>query len=158
MVTEQAADVYLCFDANLPKMISCRPKCEDNSSILCLHRFNFNARIVRCNTKRFGGWQDLRILLYFLKYIRQGIEESIIPKEALFVLVTKDRKFIEAAELEWSEYNSEEQLMFGDNFVRLGDITIFIQSIDCKNYGDSGPDNLKCVVHKMNNFFRRRNR
>lgn len=135
-------------------MDSCSDNCRDNRLVLCRHRFNFGAKIIYCNGKGYSGWPDSKILAHFFNYIRIGIQEGLLEKTTVFVIVTKDHDFLVDAEKEWKRIREErEEWVFGANYVRCGDIVIFTQQIDCRNYGTRGTHNLKCVIFKMNKFF-----
>ncbi|OGN33665.1 MAG: hypothetical protein A3F98_04210 [Candidatus Yanofskybacteria bacterium RIFCSPLOWO2_12_FULL_41_8] len=136
--SKETVDAILCFDANLPKMHTCSDKCEGNYLILCRHRFNFNAKILYCNTPQFYKWPDSEILLYFLDYIKNGISDGLIPVHAIFTILTKDTDFLNSS-------------------IVNGDLVIYIKQVDCKNYGSKGNDNLKCAIYKMNKFFKKLN-
>lgn len=154
MENEQA-DACLCFDANLPKMCRCTRNCDKDKQILCPHRFNFNAEIIYCNGKKFEGWQDARILNYFLNHLRRGIKNGSINPGSIFIILTKDSDFLKDAELEWRMHGDPgENPRFYINRVEFGDIRIGVETINCRNYGDTGRDNLECVIHKMNKLFR----
>jgi len=153
--TEEPVDTCLCFDANLPKMDSCGRNCENDSSILCEHRFNFKAKITYCNGRRFSGVSDLNILYYFLDYIRDGINDGSVARDAMFVILTKDTDFLKDAELEWSRKTGDMELVFNKESVECGEIVIFTHLVNCKNYGTKGRDDLKCIVYRMNKSKRR---
>ena len=153
--TEESVDAILCFDANLPKMEKCTGDCKTVKTVLCPHRFNFKSKITYCNTPRFYKWPDSEILLYFLDYVRDNIKDGSALATTLFVILTKDVDFLKDAEYELRRDIRGNNLDFSGNFVTCGDIVIFIKTIDCKNYGTKGRDNLGCAIYKMNNFFKK---
>ena len=145
-------------------MNPCHPSCKNNELTLCRHRFNFNADILYCNNKkfryydsklkRFKGWQDARILNYFLNYVRGKLDTRLVSKSIIAVIITKDKDFIEDAKIEWRLHgNPNENPVFGKNIVRFGQLSIFIQTVDCRQYGDTGNDNLRCAIYKTNRLF-----
>lgn len=136
-------------------MDNCGRNCESDSSVLCEHRFNFKANITYCNGKRFSGVSDLNILYYFLEYVRDGIDDGSVAKDALCVILTKDTDFLKDAEAEWCRRTGEKDLIFGGDSVKCGDVVIFTHLVNCKNYGTKGRDDLKCIVHGMNKSKRR---
>ncbi|OGN01100.1 MAG: hypothetical protein A3B91_00790 [Candidatus Yanofskybacteria bacterium RIFCSPHIGHO2_02_FULL_41_29] len=155
--SKETVDAILCFDANLPKMHTCSDKCEGNYLILCRHRFNFNAKILYCNTPQFYKWPDSEILLYFLDYIKNGISDGLIPVHAIFTILTKDTDFLRDAESELGRKAKGNGIDFLNSSIVNGDLVIYIKQVDCKNYGSKGNDNLKCAIYKMNKFFKKLN-
>ena len=160
---EHLVDAVLCFDANLPKMQDCSDRWEKNLLVLCKHRFNFNARIKYYNTRQFQnyrntkkGWPDSKILLHVLDHVKSCIRKGSLSPNTVVTILTKDIDFLIDAEMELSWNVRGNDLVFSNNFVTCGDIVIFVQLLNCKNYGTSGPDVLKCAIYRMNEFFKKR--
>lgn len=153
--TVAPADVMLCFDANLPKMSACCGDCFNNPMLLCHHRFHFKAHICYCNTKPLQRFSDLNIVLHFFRCIDESIEREMVSANSLFVIVTHDTDFLKDAEREYLHSNRESGLVFTSNHVRKNGICVFVKLVDCKNYGRGKIDDLRCIIFKMNKFFRR---
>lgn len=154
----KSLDALLCFDANLPKLDSCKPNCSSRASILCPHRFKPNVQIEFCNSKKFSGWSDLRIFTHFLGYILDNVaKQSAAPGRCIFIILTKDRNFIEDIKKEWrkTDYGKYFNLVFSGNSISWNGIVVFVQQVDCPNYGNKRTDDLKCIFFKINNFLRR---
>lgn len=150
----------LCFDANLPKLDKCKPSCEHRDGIPCIHRFNHKVQVERYNTKKFEKWSDLRILMYCLRDIFGGIAENkIVPDQCFFMILTRDRNFIEDVRKEWeeSDLGQKIKLTFSDNLIFCMNFTIIIKQIACSNYGHSRTDSLKCIFQMVNNFLSEHN-
>ena len=148
-------DALLCFDANLPKLGKCEDNCGCKKSILCIHRFNSKVQVEHCNTKAFGGWSDLSIFTHFLGCIIAGIARSSInPGRYVFIILTKDRNFIYDVKKEWEKTDADARLdlVFSGNSISCGGLIVFIQQIDCPNYGHSKADDLRCAFYKVNSF------
>lgn len=150
-----AADVLVCFDANLPKIEKCQPNCETKRSISCIHRFDRKVLVEHCNTKKFQGWSDLCIFMYFLGRIFESIAEGLVTPSSVFIILTKDRNFIDDVKNDWEKtkrLGSRLQLQFLGNSISCGGLVVFVQQIDCPNYGNTRKDDLKCAFYKVNNF------
>ena len=153
-MTEKTVDAFICFDANLPKLPTCKQNCGMKQSILCVHRFDHKVQVEHCNTKRFQGWSDLRIFTYFLGRVLESIAERSVTPDSIFIILTKDRDFIEDIRREWEEANAGTRLdlVFSGNYISSGGLIVFICQIDCPNYGHNRADDLKCALYKVNNF------
>ena len=99
-------------------MDSCGRNCESDGLVLCEHRFNFKAKVTYCNGRRFSGVSDLNILYYFLDYVRDGIGDGSVARDALFVILTKDNDFLKDAESEWLMKTGGEDLVFNKDSVK----------------------------------------
>lgn len=153
--SSETVRALLCFDANLPKLDKCKPDCEHRNGILCIHRFDHKVQVERYNTKKFEEWSDLRILTYCLRDILSGIAENkIVPDKCFFIILTRDRNFVEDVRKEWeeSDLGHKIKLTFFDNLISCMNFTIIIQQIACSNYGHSRTDSLKCIFQTVNNF------
>ncbi|MBI4158170.1 MAG: hypothetical protein HY505_00915 [Candidatus Yanofskybacteria bacterium] len=123
-------------------------------SILCVHRFDHKVQVEHCNTRRFQGWSDLRIFTYFLGRVLESIAEGSVTPDSIFIILTKDRDFIEDIRREWEEADAGARLdlEFSGNYISNGGLVVFICQIDCPNYGHGRADDLKCAFYKVNNF------
>ncbi len=145
----------MCFDANLPGLERCKLNCESDKSTHCIHRFKHKVEVENYDSKRFSGWSDLRIFTYFLGHILLSIAKGIVlPGDCVFMILTKDRNFIDDVKKEWEEKKAETYLplVFSGNFISCYGLVVFIQQIDCHNYGNSRSDDLRCVFKKVNDF------
>ena len=144
-------DLFLCFDANLAKLERCKSSCETNENILCVHRFEPRVQILGISSSRFRGWSDPRVLTYFLAQIMTGIAEKIIdPRQCVFMILTKDRNFIDDVRRGAAPIPS---FTFSADSISCGGITIFIKQVNHPNYGSKKKDDLKCIFEIVNNFF-----
>ncbi len=128
--------------------------------MLCIHRFNPKVQVANYNTKKFTGWSDLRIFTYFLGHIFASIAEgTVMPNECVFMILTKDRNFIDDIKNEWEKAKAQTylDLVFSGNSISCSGLIIFIQQIDCPNYGNRRADDLKCAFSKVNDFFTKHN-
>lgn len=142
-------------------MSDCSAKCENNPLVYCRHRFNFNPKIKYYNTKRYQnycdtkkGWPDSKILLNVLESARKYIEAGELNPDVSIVILTRDIKFLRAAEQELGSDIRGNDIIFSGNFVTCGGITIYIKILDCKVYGNDRYSDLKCAIYKMNRFFK----
>lgn len=139
-------------------MHDCSSGCEDDSSVLCRHRFNFNAETRYYNIPQFQKWPDSKILLHVLDHVRNGIEKGRLPLDVGVVILTKDVDFLKDTQGELGNNVRGNHLEIFDNFVWCQDVTIHVQLLNCKNYGTKGRDNLNCAIYKMNRFFKKSRR
>jgi hypothetical protein len=144
----------ICIDANLPTLEKCQYNCDSNSSILCIHRFKTKVFVEHFNTKRFSGWSDLRVFTYFLGQIITNIAEGRIrlTPDCLFIILTKDRNFLEDIKREWESQftNGRLKLMFKKDTIVCGGLKIIVRQINCPNYGSKKSDDLRCCFLKVN--------
>ncbi len=151
MVKDSSVDLFLCFDANLPKLERCESGCEIKESVLCIHRFETRVEILNIVSSSFGGWSDPRVVTYFLGEIMIGIaEKKFDPKKCVFMILTKDRNFIDDVKRGAS---AVPKLVSSGNSISCGGITIFVRQIDCPNYGNKKKDDLRCAFEIVNDFF-----
>ncbi|PIR41870.1 MAG: hypothetical protein COV30_01620 [Candidatus Yanofskybacteria bacterium CG10_big_fil_rev_8_21_14_0_10_37_15] len=151
---------FLCFDANLPNLERCKTNCASSKKSLCIHGFKNKVKVEVCDPKRFHAWSDLRVFTWFLGNIFVNIANGIIlPNDCLLMILTKDRNFIEDVKKEWEEKRLWEHLsfVFSNNSISCGRLEVFVQQIDCLNYGNSRTDNLRCAFEKVNSFFLSKN-
>lgn len=150
----ETVDAFLCFDANLPKIEKCQLNCGSRTGILCAHRFKGRVFIEHCNTKKFQGWSDLRIFTYFLGKVLENVAEGLTADNSTFIILTKDRNFIDDIREEWARENAKSrlELKFHTDAIVCGGLTVFVCQIDCPNYGNKRTDDLKCAFYKVNNF------
>ena len=157
-MTSSAIDkvqAFICFDANLATLEKCKPNCENREGVLCIHRFEVKADVQNYNTGKFHGWSDLRIFLYFLANILISIAEDRLElSKCAFLILTKDRNFIDDVEADWLRTKTSKylDLIFLENSISYGGLSIFVQQIDCRNYGHSRGDDLRCAFDKVNKF------
>jgi len=156
-ISSDAPNVFLCFDANLPKLENCEPNCEQGSSPLCIHRFDFQVKIEYCNGAKFHGWSDLRIFIYFLGRIFESIADgSVASTNSVFMFLTKDRNFIDDVKKEWeeSEIGAGFDFVFAGDCISCGSLVVFIQQIDRLAQGHGKKkDSQRRVFKKVNDFF-----
>lgn len=122
---------------------------------LCIHRFNHKVQVENYDSKRFHGWSDLEMFTYFLGQIFINIAKgTAIPDDCVFMILTKDRNFIDDVKKEWEGKKALTYLplIFSGNFISCGGLVVFIQQIDCPNYGNKRADDLRCAFSKVNNF------
>lgn len=151
MASDPDVNLFLCFDANLPKLERCEPDCDIKGNILCLHRFEPKVQILYISGNKFWRWSDRRVVTYFFGEIITGIaEKKLNPKECLFMILTKDRNFIDDVR---QGMPTMPLFIFSNNSISCGGITVFIKQIDCQNYGNKRADDLKCSFEIVNNFF-----
>lgn len=145
----------MCFDANLPTLDHCKIKCDDDESVLCIHRFNDRVGVESFDPQRFPGWSDLQVLTHFMGHILMNIAKGVAdPNSCVFIILTKDRNFIDDVR---EEYESKKAgtylpLIFSGNSITFGGIIVIIQQIDCRIYGNRRKGDLKCVFKKTNDF------
>jgi len=126
---------------------------------LCLHRFKNQVTVEHCNTKKFQGWSDLRVFLYFVSRIINGIAEGKInPARCAFIILTKDRNFIEDVKRDLEVFKLTQEFWlnfeFSGNAISWDNLDIFIVQVDCPNSGHGRSDDLKCAFHKANEFLK----
>ena len=123
---QRSRKIYVCIDANLPKIDDCGAVCEKHSLVLCRHHFWYPASLFYCNDFRFNGAKDSEVLFAFINFIKKEIKSSRASlNKSLFFIVTKDGDFLQDAEKEWQEGEGlEPDLEFLGDFVRLGNIQI----------------------------------
>ena len=157
----EALDAFLCFDANLPRLERCEHNCDRKKSVLCIHRFEPKVQIEYCNSQSFSGWSDLRILTYFLGCLVDNIAKGAIsPGRCVFMILTKDRNFIDDVKVEWkrADPNARLDLKFSGNFISCGGLVVLVQQIDCRNYGTNKASDRKCAFHKVNEFLSKKSK
>lgn len=152
---DQTPDVVIFFDANMPDMERCRGDCS-SSDLLCVHRFNFTAHPVWCR-KAIKGLDDFRVLEYFFNFITRHNNWQT-GRKPLFVLVTKDHKFLERGVPEAYKKALKAQktkltLKFNESSVLSDESIILIKVIDCDNYGTDRRDNLRCTIKLLNEMW-----
>ena len=161
--TEGFFDAVLYFDANLPKLKRCKENCESREGILCVHRFNSRVCVEYYNAKRFNKtkkgakWTDFKVITHIISDILAKIaEDTISPTHCAFIILTRDRNFIEDVKIGWQESKGGRylDLEFSGNSIVFGDIIIFVQQIDCPGYGHSRSDSLRCAFEKVNDFLK----
>ena len=159
---ENTPRVVVLFDACASKMEECIPgQCESDDSILCKHRFNFDFYVLNgihgqsylSSVRLF----DFQVILHFLYFIVQNRVPR--PKNSKYVIVTKDKKFLQSAENEWRakvKKHTRPKLTFGPNFVRNGKIVIYVECIESRAYGSDRYDDRAVVIDQLNKQFGQR--
>lgn len=154
----------LFFDANLGKLERCDGDC-DSSSRLCVHRFDHQVSVEYCNTSKFHGWSDFRVITHCFGRVIESLAEHTVSPRSSFVFLTKDRNFIEDVKTEWRRQrntvfeNGRISLEFPPdqpNRIQLGEVFIDIVQVDCTCYGHRKADDLKCIFKKVNSLLTRR--
>ena len=134
------------------------PRCHDDKHITCHHRFDFNSFVITTNGYiGFLQFFDFQIVLHFL-YL---IQHKKVPnsKRCRFIIVTKDKSFLRSAKNEWqkkAKINTHPRLEFGDNFVRNGKITIWVEEISTRPYGEDKHAYRKQLIERLNKCYGRR--
>lgn len=160
--SENASRVVILFDACAPKMEECVPdQCENDPAILCRHRFKFDFYILNGihgqNYLSSVMLYDFQVILHFLYFIFQNRVPG--PKNSKFVIVTKDKKFLQSAQKEWQEKAKKKtrpRLCFGSNFVKNGKIKIYVECIDSNPYGSDRYDDRMAIIEQLNRRFEQR--
>lgn len=146
-------EAILCFDANLPKLKICQENCADKEDFLCVHRFKARVKVEHCNTKKFEGWSDLIIFEYFLLKVLHDISSgSVASSRCAFIILTKDRNFIDDIRNEWEEGDRKIDLVFSDSSISYGDVTVYIQQINTISHRHTKTSDLRCVFENVNIF------
>ena len=156
---ENTPRVVILFDACASKMGECiSGQCESDTSVLCTHRFNFNFYVLNGihGQSYLSSVQlfDFQVILHFLYFIAQNRVPR--PKNSKFVIITKDKKFLQSAEKEWrakKKKHTKPKLTFGPNFVRNGKILIYVKCIESKAYGSDRYDDRAAVIDQLNRQF-----
>ena len=105
--------------------------------------------------QRFPGWSDLQVFTHFLGHILMNIAKGIAdPNSCVFIILTKDRNFIEDVRKEYEEKRAGTYLplVFSSNSITSGGVIVIIQQIDCRIYGTKREGDLKCAFKKINTF------
>lgn len=122
---------------------------------MCIHRFNNKVDVENFDSQRFPGWSDLRVFIHFVGHILLNIARGVAdPNNCVFVILTKDRNFIEDVKKEYEAKRSETYLplVFSGNSIKSGGIIVIIQQIDCRVYSTKRNGDLKCAFKKINSF------
>lgn len=150
-------DVILFFDACMEKMQACNAKCGDDQSVLCKHRFNFDAQALYTNGYiGFLRFSDFQVILHCFYLIKKRKMFQQAAKNGKFFIITKDKKFLYDAEKVWQEKkkaNTNPNLGFNTDEVFWGSFKIRVHTISCKNYGVDGHDDLICTIKDLNKIF-----
>jgi len=157
--SEAPSRTVILFDACAPKMEECIPgRCENDSSVLCKHRFNFDFYILNGihgqNYLSSVMLFDFQVILHFLYFIFQNRVPG--PKNSKFVIITKDKKFLQSAQKEWQQKAKKKtrpHLNFGSNFVRNGKVVIYVECVDSKPYGSDRYDDRAAIIERLNSRF-----
>lgn len=160
--SENTSRVVVLFDACAPKMEECiLGRCESDSTILCKHRFKFNFYVLNgIHGQSYLSsvmLLDYQVILHFLYFIFQKRVPG--PKNSKFVIVTKDKKFLQSAQKEWQEKAKKKtrpHLSFGSNFVRNGKTVIYVECIESKAYGLDRYDDRMAIIEHLNLRFEQR--
>lgn len=129
--------------------------CDDNENVLCVHRFNNKVGVENFDPQRFPGWSDLQVFTHFIGQILMNIAKGTVdPNNCVFMILTKDRNFIEDVRDEYEAKGSETYLplVFSGNSIKSGGIIVIVQQIDCRVYGTKRNGDLKCAFKKTNSF------
>ena len=123
---------------------------------MCIHRFDHRVQVVNYDPQRFPKWSDLQIVTHFFGHILKCIAKGIVaPNDCVFIILTKDRNFIEDVREEWEKkkVGARLPLIFSGNFISFGGLIVFVQQIDCINYGSRRRGNLSSAFNGVNDFF-----
>jgi len=96
------------------------------------------------------------VFTHFLGHILWSIAKGVVrPTDCVFMILTKDRDFIDDVREEWEVKKAATylSLTFSSNSISYGGLVVFIQQIDCLNYGNKRTDDLRCAFKKVNDFF-----
>lgn len=157
--SENSSRTVILFDACAPKMEECvSGRCENDPAILCKHRFKFDFYILNGihgqNYLSSVMLFDFQVILHFLYFIFQNRVPG--PKNSKYVIVTKDKKFIQSAQKEWQQKAKKKtrpRLNFGSNFVRNGKMVICVECIESKTYGSNRYDDRAAIIEQLNRRF-----
>jgi len=136
-------------------MDDCHGSCELDDQIFCHHRFNCESKIVYSNNDpQLAGLSDLDILLHFLKLIAGDMEDGTVDKHTMFVVITWDKGFKNAAQREWKDMKGDAQeLRFFKDHIIAGGIKVFIAKVNSKKYGSKQRGRRHCVIDKVNDIY-----
>ena len=155
----QPFEALLAFDANLPVLDKCKSKCESTKSVRCIHRFDHMVQVINYDPQRFPKWSDLGVVTHFFGHILKCVAKGVVvPNSCVFIILTKDRNFIEDVKKEWEEKKAGTYLpfVFSGNFISCGGLVVFIQQIYCVNHGSKRKGNLDSAFSGVNDFFTQR--
>lgn len=120
-----------------------------------MHRFDGRVSVESVDPQRFPGLSDLHVLTHFIGHILINIAKEVAdPHNCIFMILTKDRNFIDDVKREWEAKGAEHYLplVFSGNYISYGGLIIIIQQIDCRVYGSKRIGDLKCAFKKVNDF------
>ena len=130
--------------------------CARHDHVLCEHRFTKPVILRHCNNgKEFFKISDLGIVLYFLDQLIKTTLLARLAPDHKVLIVTKDRKFLDAARREWDEVKHDHpDIIFNFNPRSVTElnsgIEITIVEIACKNYGTNAKADRQCAVERIN--------
>ena len=153
-------DAIVFLDANMPNMDKCSNYCSgiDRDLVLCKHRFAFVGSVLS-HRKALVGLDDFRVLQYFFKLIEKNPDWQAETQKPLFILVTKDQDFLikdvpeSYARAVNAGQNQIDLTFLNGGVVSDGKNQIIIMAINCKNYGDTRIDNLRCMIKNLNDLW-----
>jgi len=123
--------------------------------VLCVHRFKDKVGVENFDPQRFPGWSDLQVLIHFLGHILINIAKGVAdPGKCVFMILTKDRNFIDDVKQEWEikKVGKYLPLVFSGDNISCNGLVVVIQQIDCRIYGNKRDGDLKCAFKKVNDF------
>lgn len=138
-------------------MDDCHGSCELDDHIFCCHRFNFDFKMIYSNNDpRLAGLSDLDILLHFLKLIAEDMEDGTVNRHTMFVIVTWDKGFKNAARREWEDRKNKGDapaMRFFKDHIVAGDIRVIIAKVNSKKYGSKQRGRRHCIIDKTNDLY-----
>ncbi len=130
--------------------------CANREHVLCEHRFVRPAVVRYCNNrKEFFKLSDLGIVLHFLDQLTQTSLPSQLISDFKVLILTKDRKFVEAAQSEWgsARHNRPGIIMDfnpGSIVEHSSGIEFRVIEVKCKAYGSDAKTDRKCAIDLVN--------
>lgn len=147
----------------MPKIEKCTSgRCRSDKNVVCKHKFAFDPYVLNGlggqSYLQFVQLLDYQVILHFLYFIAH----KNIPggrRNARFIIVTRDKKFLASAEREWlgkAKPRTRPCLNFGPGFVKSGKTVIYVECIESKPYGSNRRDDLDMIARQLNNRFGKR--
>jgi len=136
----------ILLDANMPPMDDCDGDCIDEGSHLCMHRFGCPVEIIKCDSSGlFRGVPDSDVVLYFIHLIISKADTFLLEPDvkSLFIILTRDKDFIEDAQKEWKECSARKKRLnphlkveFYNNHIEIRFMTFFFDLMVVTVAGD----------------------
>lgn len=140
----------LLFDACFPHLADCvGSRCEEDERILCHHRFNFQSHLVSSNGFLSAvELTDYQVVLYFLYLIRHNKVPN--GRNAIYLIVTRDKSFLGAVKAELGRKKKKKKVEVGPNFVRIHNVTIYVENMESLPYGRGKHAYRKQLIERLN--------
>lgn len=135
-------------------------RCEEDERILCSHRFDFQSHVVSGN-----GYlsevelTDYQVVLHFLYLIRHNKVPN--GRNAIHLIVTRDKSFLGAVRTELERKKKKKKFKsysteVGPNFVRIKNITIYVENLRSLPYGRDKHAYRKQLIERLNKRYGRK--